>query len=360
MIFVPVVNCAFLHLKPFRIIGKPININLNQVKKILIRLPNWLGDMVMSTAFVKAVQVQYPHATIDLIAKKGIDFLLDYFPEHGQSFVFNKDEYKGLRGAYQFGKQISKQNKYDIFFCLPDSFSSALMACATGAQKRTGFKKELRSFLLTGSFIKQKNMHRVEEYIDLLQQFCKNSIPVPAVELKLQHREIKNAVIVNINSEASSRRLPVSKAVSIINTLQKQISQEIILVGSPKEKTFVDEVYALLNNNTNISNYAGKTNLQELIQLLGCCPVMLTTDSGPAHVANALGTHTVVLFGAGNENNTAPYNKENCTVLRSGQPGCAPCVNNTCKLYGSPKCLELLDESTIVQQLIHVMKNKFN
>ena len=63
---------------------------------ILIRLPNWLGDMVMSTAFVQAVKNEYPTATIDLIAKKGIGFLLDYFPAHGQAFIFSKEEYKGL------------------------------------------------------------------------------------------------------------------------------------------------------------------------------------------------------------------------------------------------------------------------
>ena len=57
---------------------------------ILIRLPNWLGDMVMSTAFVQAVKDEYPNATVDLIAKKGIDFLLDYFPAHGQAFYFFK------------------------------------------------------------------------------------------------------------------------------------------------------------------------------------------------------------------------------------------------------------------------------
>ena len=316
--------------------------------------------MVMSTAFVKAVQLQYPNATIDLVAKKGIDFLLDYFPPYGKSYIFNKDDYKGLRGAYRFGKLIKKQNQYDIFFCLPDSFSSAVMTYAVQAKKRVGFKKELRSFLLTDSFKKQKDLHRVEEYVNLLQQFCKSSAPVPSVELKLPTAEMKNAVIVNINSEASSRRLPVSKAVSIINALQSLIGIEIILVGSSKEKAFVDVVYALLNNKDNVSNFAGKTNLQQLIQLLGSCPVMLTTDSGPAHVANALGTHTVVLFGAGNEYNTAPYNKENCRVLRSGQPDCAPCVNNTCKLYGSPKCLELLDENIIVQQVFHAMKNIFN
>ena len=77
------------------------------------------------------------HATIDLIAKKGIDFLLDYFPKHGQRFIFNKEVYKGLSGAFKFGRQISTQKKYDIFFCLPDSFSSAVMAYATNANKKS-------------------------------------------------------------------------------------------------------------------------------------------------------------------------------------------------------------------------------
>jgi lipopolysaccharide heptosyltransferase II len=331
---------------------------LKQPQNILIRLPNWLGDMVMSTAFVKAVQQQYPNAAIDVIAKKGIDFLLDYFPEYNQHFIFDKEVYKGLSGAYKFSKQLRQQKQYDIFFCLPDSLSSAVMAYGTGATKRAGFKKELRSILLTNAYQKKKSFHRVEEYIDLLQQFIKTTIPVPPVELNLPLKEKKNAVIVNINSEASSRRLPAAKAVSIINAVRKQITEEVILIGSPKEKVFVDEVYQQIHDKSNIINSAGKTTLQELINLLGSCPVMLTTDSGPAHVANALGTHTVVLFGAGNENNTAPYNKNNCSIIRLAQLPCEPCVNNTCKLYDTPKCLVMLDENTIVQQVIAAIKTK--
>ena len=64
---------------------------------ILIRLPNWLGDMVMGTAFVQAVKYHYPNATIDLVAKKGIDFLLEYFPAHGQRYIFSKDNVTTLR-----------------------------------------------------------------------------------------------------------------------------------------------------------------------------------------------------------------------------------------------------------------------
>ena len=316
--------------------------------------------MIMSTAFVKAVAQQYPNATIDVITKKGIDFLLDHFPKHHQRFIFNKEEYAGLTGAYKFGKQIRQQKKYDIFFCLPDSISSAVMAKAVGAKKRVGYKKELRSVLLTNAYAKKKGLHRVEEYADLLQQFINIEIKTPAVELKNSAAERKNAVVVNINSEASSRRLPAKKAISIINTLRKNIIEEIILVGSNKETVFVDEVFYALENKNNITNLAGKTNLNQLLTLLGSCNVMLTTDSGPAHVANALGTHTIVLFGAGNENNTAPYNKINRSIIRLGQLPCEPCVNNICKVYGTPECLLRLDENIITQAVINVLKNKTN
>ncbi len=331
---------------------------MKQTQNILIRLPNWLGDMVMSTAFIKAVQQQYSDAVIDVIVKRGIDFLLDYFPKHNQLFIFDKEVYKGISGAFKFGKQLRQQKRYDIFFCLPDSLSSAVMAFGIDATKTVGYKKELRSVLLTNSYQKKKNIHRVEEYLDLLQQFIKTEITIPSVELNTKKIEKKNAVLVNINSEASSRRLPIGKSVSIINNLRKQITEEIILVGSSKEKTFVDEVYELLNDKNNITNTAGKTNLPELINLLGSCPVMLTTDSGPAHVANALGTYTVVLFGAGNENNTAPYNKTNRSIIRLGELTCEPCVSNTCKLYETPKCLLLLDENIIVQEVIAALKIK--
>jgi len=322
---------------------------------ILIRLPNWLGDMVMSTAFVQAVKNEYPHAAIDLVAKKGIDFLLDYFPAHDKCFIFSKDEYKGFGGARKFGKMIASQKKYDIFFCLPDSFSSAIMGQAIAAKQRVGFKKELRSVFLTNSYTKQKNLHRVEEYVDLLKQFSKKEIAVPPVKLQLPGAKKTNTVVININSEAVSRRLPKEKAVSIITAVRNKINNEIILVGSNKEAAFVEEVFNALSDKTNISSKAGNTSLPELMQLFAGSAALLTTDSGPAHVANALAVHTIVLFGAGNEKNTAPYNKSNRTIIRLGQLACEPCVSNTCKLYGVPQCLVRLDENIIVSAVISVL-----
>ena len=77
--------------------------------------------------------------------------------------------------------------------------------------------------------------------------------------------------------------------------------------------------------------------------------VMLSTDSGPAHLANALGTHTVVLFGAGREENTAPFNKELRNIIRLGQLSCEPCEKNICVRYATPQCLERLNSERIVE-----------
>ncbi len=329
---------------------------MHQANNILIRLPNWLGDMVMSTAFVKALHQAFPHATIDLIAKKGIDSLLEFFPSHNHRYIFSKDEYEGLSGAWKFGKKIAAQKKYDLFFCLPDSFSSGIMGKAINARYRVGYKKELRSFLFTHSYQKKKNIHRVEEYIDLLQQYLDKKISIPTVSLTLNQVVNKEKkIVININSEASSRRLPKEKAIEIIDNIRKNITQEIILLGSSKEKEFVDNIFKDLANKDGISNLAGQTNLSQMIQLFSSCQLVLSTDSGPAHVANALGIHTVVLFGAGNENNTAPYNQDNRTIIRLGQLPCEPCTKNICKLYAAPECLLQLNENQITEKIYQLI-----
>src|SRR6185312_6407649 len=106
--------------------------------KILIRLPNWLGDVVMSTAFVSAVRQFYPDAQVDVIIKKELGGIASLIPGINKVHLFSKQEYPALSGVYRFGKTLQAE-KYDLFFCLPASLSSAVMGWATKAKKRIGF-----------------------------------------------------------------------------------------------------------------------------------------------------------------------------------------------------------------------------
>ncbi len=321
--------------------------------KILIRLPNWLGDVVMSTAFIGAVRELYPDAGIDIIVKKELSGVATLISGINNIHLFAKQEYKGLSGVYRFGKKL-RAEKYDLFFNLPTSLSSLVMGWATRAKRRIGFGKEGGFFLLTNVLKKPPGIHRVDEYLSLIEQFTGKTINDRRVKLDVKSpvKVNENRVLINFNSEADSRRMPIDKGLSIINLLTNKFqTTTFTFIGSPKEAAFIDEIIDMADNTDRIENLAGKTDLVGLANTISGVAVMLTTDSGPAHLANSVGTPTIALFGAGNENNTAPYNKQNLTVLRYGKLSCEPCVRNTCELYGIPKCMQLLDELQIIETL---------
>jgi lipopolysaccharide heptosyltransferase II len=329
--------------------------------KILIRLPNWLGDVVMSTALIGAVRQCYPNAQVDVVVKKELSDICTLIPGLSNIYSFSKKENKGLPGVYRFGKAL-RMAKYDIFFNLPKSFSSAVMAWATGAKKRVGFNNEGGFFLLTNHYKKPKNVHRVDEYISLLEQYTGKLTGERKVALELNHHvaRVDHHVLINFNSEASSRRMPVEKARDILNRLTYQFKKvHFSFIGSAKECAFIENIIDNANNKDRVQNLAGKTDLVELSRLMGESTAILTTDSGPAHMANALGTPVIVLFGAGNEHNTAPYNKQKLNILRYGKLDCEPCLKNTCKLYGVPKCLQLIDELSIIANLARYLMNEY-
>lgn len=315
--------------------------------KILVRLPNWLGDMVMAVGAVQQLSHFFPGAQVSVIAKKGIHELLGFFPPFQERFVFDKAEYGGPKGLWQFGKMIRRKERFDLFFSFPDSFSSALMGFAAGAEQRAGYKNEGRNVLLTHSYAKPKGLHRVEEYVRLAELFTGKT--AGRIDVSLRHSfPAQDHVVININSEAQSRRLTVAKAVEIINAAKERFANPVVLIGGQKEQSFVEEVLAQVKNREGIESVAGKTSLNQLVQVLASAKLVLTTDSGPAHLANALGTQTVVLFGAGNENNTAPYNKQNGQTIRLGSLSCEPCTKNLCVQFKTPQCLELLQTKIIL------------
>ena len=322
---------------------------------ILVRLPNWLGDMVMATAFIKELRKLEPEATIDVIVKKEIAEIADMIPGITDVYGFNKNNHKSIGGAISFGKQIKKQKKYDLYFCLPNSFSSAAMGFAAGATKRVGFAKELRTIWLNTTYTLVKTGHRTERYAYLLERYYKTTLTNLKVELDTPPKKVegtdpaKKTIILNFNSEASAHRMPVDKAIYITVTLMENIPANYVFIGAPKETIFVDSIHTLLPEPDKVINLAGKTNLIELAGILKGADLVISTDSGPGHLSNALGTPTISYIGAADYTETIPYNRQNAEMVKTSGLPCMPCVKNTCK-FGVPKCLLQLDEMEIVSK----------
>ncbi len=316
--------------------------------RILVRLPNWLGDVVMSLPFLHELKANFPGCELGLIVKKGLDGMdKTFFPEGAQFFVFSKKEYKGLRGAWRFGRLLGEA-QWDLFFCLPDSFSSACMAYATRAVRRIGYAKELRSVFLTDTFSKKTGLHRADLYRSLLYEFLGKPLPPRDGQVPFRAGGERSGLVVNLNSEAVSRRIPVEKAAAIVQALAEQTAAPITLVGGPADADHVAAVERLLPQQVAVRNMAGKTTLPELVGVISSARAMLSSDSGPAHLASMAGTPLVVLFGAGDERETGPAFSGYHQVLRLGALPCEPCRSNTCKLAAEPPCLTRLEVDRIV------------
>ncbi len=316
--------------------------------------------MVMAAPAVQLIMEKFPQSKFTLICKKGLEDVLKIFPGDFEVLTFNKSEYKSLFNVWQFGRRLKLSNK-DSFISFPNSFSAALMALASGAGIRIGYAKEGRGLFLNVTPTFHSEVHRVVQYFDLIKQgfsfkdACFNEVTLigPSSEIAFQS---KGALLVSFNSEASSRRMPLSKAVSILNAIADLPVNNIILLGGPKDVNFNEGIINLLNL-PHVISWAGKTNLFELASIMSSAKALLTVDSGPSHLANALRLQTVVMHGADDEKNTEAYNKSYVHGLRYGKLPCEPCVKNVCKLGDESPCLLNLDEQLIKEKLQLILSN---
>jgi ADP-heptose:LPS heptosyltransferase len=143
--------------------------------------------------------------------------------------------------------------------------------------------------------------------------------------------------------------------VDLIDEINDRYPHPIVLTGAPFEKEYLDEITEKVKHKNQVLNYAGKTSIIELGWVLKHARVMITTDSGNAHYANAVGTPSVVLFGAGLQSRCHPYNKDILRSLQLLDLECVPCRSEQCK-YGDNRCLTNIENEQIFAALDELIK----
>ncbi|UOR05586.1 glycosyltransferase family 9 protein [Hymenobacter aerilatus] len=325
--------------------------------RVLVRLPNWLGDVVMSAGFVRALHQRYPSAHLHFVTKAELAPLVPLLLPAGMVATvhpFSKTEWRGPVGAWCFGHWLRRQHgPFAAYYTLPNSFSAALLGLGSGARQRVGYATDGRGLLLTHMHQLQPSQHRADQYLALLPH-----PPAPRTgDVRLQALPLPTdapapPLLLNFNSEAQARRMPEAKAAELIRAMRQVApGKRVGLLGSRREQARNEDIVAMLpvTEREGVLNLAGTTDLPGLVALLGAAPLLFSTDSGPVHVANALGTPVVVCFGPGNEHNTGPYHSARAAVVRAPGPvPCGGCQRNQCRFGDAPPCLTHLDEAQLV------------
>ncbi len=343
-----------------------------------MRGPNWIGDAVMCEPAVAALRGLFPSAEIALLVKPAIAELYRGHQGVDRLVIYDdRGKHAGWSGKWRLADEL-RRSRFDLAVLFQNAFEAALLAWLAGIPKRVGYATDARSVLLTDPLARpdrRRPPHQVAYYWNLLRPFGLNGEP-PAPRLHLSHDEVAQAgarlgaggigpsdCLIGVNPGSTyggaKRWLPerFAEAVALaFDGLKRQgRAAQIVIVGAKGEEELGRTIAEDMRRRTgaSVTILSGQTGIRELMAVVARCQAFVTNDTGPMHVAAALGVPTVAVFGPTDHRTTAPYGGA-CTIVRR-PVDCAPCLLRECPI--DHRCMtgvtaEEVSEALMVQMAV--------
>ncbi|MGB0909416.1 MAG: lipopolysaccharide heptosyltransferase II [Nitrospirales bacterium] len=348
---------------------------IQEIHKIVVRAPNWIGDAVMCTPALLDLRASYPRAHITLWGRPAIVELLKGHPgiDHVMSYE-HQGVHSGLLGKYRLIKQL-RLARFDLAILLQNAFEAAFLTFLAGIPNRWGYGTDGRSFLLSKAVpvaSQKRSAHQVQ-YYQLLMQSLVGRIRSRGLQLVLSNQDEKRIdqrfpelmtsrgdYLIGLNPGSvygsSKRWLPdrfAELAERVMNQIQETVGSNAnvtcVVVGGVGEESLAHAISSLMRSNTIV--LTGKTTLRELMGIIKRCSLFLTNDTGPMHIAAAFNVPMVAIFGSTDPHHTAPYGLEDMVV--QGKASCSPCFLRSCPI--DHRCMTQVS----VQQAYEVAMKQF-
>lgn len=336
-------------------------------KNIIVRMPNWIGDLVMATPILTDLRRAFPDAYLTAMCRYPVCELLQEDPDINELFCFRKANHFGRHNEKRDIVEKLRTGKYDLGILLTHSFSSAWWFWQGKVKNRLGYQCKGRGLLLTHSVPLPETVgaqHLVSTYKMLLaplgiplsdtapRLYLKDKEVMEAGELLRQHGITRDSTIVGINPGATYGSAKCWLPARFRQVTERLLQDEklfILYFGDQSTAALVKEICQGLP--ARVINLAGLTSLRELTALISLCSVLLTNDSGPMHIADALGTPVVALFGSTSEVVTGPY-REGIVIHK--HVSCSPCYERTCPT--DFRCMKRIEADEVYQEVIRSLK----
>lgn len=318
-------------------------------RKIMVRATNWIGDGVMSLAALEALRARYPAAEIVLVAKPWVSELYWHLPSVNRQIVYDpKKTHKGPHGFWKLARQL-RTEKFDAAILFQNAFHAAWMAWCARIPERVGYARDGRSALLTDAVAPPPPAaygHQSCYYLQLLFRAGLIDGYEPARELRLRVQEpekewarrhlARNGLagprfLVGIHPGAfygPAKRWLMPRFGQVADRLIGAMHADVLIFGSRAEQPLAEEIARAMKHTPVV--LSGETSLRQLMALLAQCRLVLTNDSGPMHLAAALGLPVVAVFGSTDERATGPIGARTRVVKRA--VACSPCGLRECPI----------------------------
>ncbi len=334
-----------------------------KTKRILIFNVNWLGDVLFSTATLRNIRCNYPDSFIACVIPSRCYPILKGNPHLDEIIIFDEKERQRSTLAKLRFVQLLKSKKFDVVFLLHRSFTRALICRLAGIPERIGYYTKKRGFLLTKRIapLSKDALHRIDYYLNIIEkaglrvedrypEFFISGKDINFVDGFLDKNSIhKDDFLVAINPGGNwlPKRWPSDYWAILADKLISEFNALVIITGAHQDLSLALTIKELMKEKPIIAS--GVFNLKQLGALCKRIDLFITADTGPLHIANAVGTKRIIaLFGPTSPEITGPYPLKN-TVILSKDVGCkVPCYVVRCK---DNRCMKAITVEDVIEKI---------
>lgn len=331
-------------------------------EKIIVSGNNWLGDAVMSLPTLRSLKAMRPQARISVLSRRSVSDLYAGLPYVDETIVPPPRDKGKVRSWLGLVRDLKKR-KFDTAIILPRSFSSALLAFSARIPRRIGYAGDGRSPMLTDAVPRDPEAlrgHRVLYYHRLLTSLGKPPDPAPpALEVApeadrwVADRLPPGRPLVGLNPGATygeAKQWYPERFIETGRRLAKRWNASVVVVGGPAERDLGDRVASEIGSKA--VSLSGRTSIPQLAAAIRRCALFLTNDTGPMHVADAVGVPVVAIFGPTDWIATPPYGPRHEIVRHPLD--CSPCLKRICPL-GHHNCMKLVSVEDVLAACARVL-----
>ncbi|MCC6547372.1 lipopolysaccharide heptosyltransferase II [Candidatus Sumerlaeota bacterium] len=313
------------------------------VKKIAVRLTNWVGDCVMNTPFLHRLREIFPNAGIVAVGRKNVAMILKPHPDVDEVWAIDDST------PAHFAQSVARVRriKADIGFILPNSIKTAALFAAAGIPHRIGYNRDARRVLLNHPVTLRPEdlaVHEVRYYLRLLHFWEGDAKDPPPLRLMLTDEERAQGehwlqshgvepgqMVVGLNPAAiygTAKRWLPERFAEVGAHFMRAHGARVVVTGLQQEHDIAQQVCDA--GDATFINAAGKMKLRDLMAFIERCNLFVTNDSGAMHVAAAFGTNLIAVFGSTDWVTTAPLSSR-ARIVRV-ETVCAPCILRHCPI----------------------------
>lgn len=344
--------------------------------RIVVRGVNWVGDTIMTLPAAKVLRRMFPSAHIAFWVPSGLEPLIRLTSIPDEIISFNTDDGGALKRSLSMKERLEKGH-FDLAVLFQNAFESAFTAWMAGIKLRVGFTTDLRGPLINAKIRLHHSIlrrHQVYYYLEIVKHidmlFNLNRYPVskePDCSLRLNPQELEasrrmlleeginpsNPIVClcpgSVNSEA--KRWPVEYFAELADFIIGKVGSNIVFLGAIQEEGLINDIMRQMKRDQAF-NLAAKSNIVSSLGIMSLSRLVISNDTGSAHLAAAAGSRVLTIFGPTVAGETAPFSSK--AFIVQGKVSCAPCRKHVCNTPGHP-CMRNITPSMVGNKALEIM-----